>query len=104
VIHGRLPGIWAVAIALVCLVVSLVAPRLLRPLNRVWLRLGLLLHHVVNPVVMALVYYTAVVPTGLILRARGKDLLRLRRDPEADSYWISRQPPGPPPDSMPRQF
>jgi hypothetical protein len=41
---------------------------------------------------------------ALVLRALGKDLLRLKRDPKADSYWIAREPPGPAPGSMSKQF
>ena len=80
------------------------APRLLHPLNRVWFALGLLLHHVVNPVVMALMFYGAILPMALLLRALGKDLLRLKREPQAASYWIAREPPAPAPDSMSKQF
>ena len=100
---GRL-RIWALVLAVVFLAAGLLAPPLLAPLNRIWTRLGLLLHHVVNPIIMALVYYVAVVPMGILLRARGKDLLRLRRDRDVASYWIIRDPPGPPADSMIRQF
>lgn len=84
--------------------VALVHAPLLAPLNRAWLRLGLFLFKIVNPVVMLLIYATTVVPIGLALRLAGKDLLRLRRDPEAASYWIPRQPPGPAPDSLRNQF
>ncbi len=101
---GGAVRLWALAIALAFLAAAFLAPRLLAPLNLIWFRLGLLLHRVVNPLVMAVVYYGAVVPTGLILKARGKDLLRLKRDPDAKSYWIVRDPPGPPPGSMSRQF
>jgi hypothetical protein len=85
-------------------VVALLRPSLLAPLNRAWLRLGLFLFKVVNPIVMFLIYATTVVPIGLFLRLRGKDLLRLRRDPAATSYWIPREPPGPTPESMRNQF
>jgi Saxitoxin biosynthesis operon protein SxtJ len=103
-VSGRQLRWWAFALAVIFLAATFLAPRLLTPLNRIWFRLGLVLHHVVNPVVMALVYYSAVVPMGLLMRARGKDLLRLKRDPALESYWIVRDPPGPPPGSMSRQF
>ena len=69
-----------------------------------WLAFGLLLHQVLNPIVLALLFFGAVLPTGLVMRALGKDLLRLRLKPETDSYWIARQPPGPAPESMVDQF
>jgi hypothetical protein len=95
---------WSLGLALAFLAAALLVPRVLAPLNRLWLMFGLLLHAVVNPIVMALLFFTTVTPIALIMRARGKDPLRLRRDPDARSYWIERQPPGPMPDTMPRQF
>ena len=69
-----------------------------------WFQLGLLLHKVVNPIVMALVFFGTVLPTGLIMRALGKDPLRLKWQADANSYWIERRPPGPAPESMKDQF
>jgi hypothetical protein len=83
---------------------ALAAPRILAPLNRLWLKLGLLLHKVVTPIIMALLFYGVVTPMGVLMRLLGKDLLRLKRDPGAASYWIERQPPGPAPDTMKNQF
>src|ERR1700694_1484406 len=87
---------WTGGLAALLLVAGLFRPSVLNPLNRAWLKFGLLLHGVVNPVVMALLFYGSVLPTGLVMRILGKDLLRLKREPGADSYWIVREPPGPP--------
>ncbi|MPZ36583.1 MAG: hypothetical protein GEU95_00735 [Rhizobiales bacterium] len=103
-LSGGTPRLWASAIAAGFLGAALVAPKLLSPFNRAWFQVGLALHRVVNPIVMAVIYYGTVVPIGLILRARGKDPLRLKRDPDAPSYWITRDPPGPPRGSMTKQF
>jgi Saxitoxin biosynthesis operon protein SxtJ len=86
------------------LVTALLIPAALNPLNRAWLKLGLLLHKIVNPVVMGLVFYGAVLPTGLVMRAMGRDLLRLKPQPKAESYWIVRTPPRPAPKTMKDQF
>ncbi|MEX0693934.1 MAG: hypothetical protein WD075_05790, partial [Rhodospirillales bacterium] len=80
------------------------AKPLLRPLNLLWFKFGLLLYKIVNPVVMALLYYTTMVPTGLLMKLFGKDPLNRTFDAEAKSYWIERDPPGPEPESMKRQF
>jgi hypothetical protein len=95
---------WSLVIAAGFLAAAFVAPRLLAPLNRLWFRFGMLLGHIVSPVVMAIIFYLTVLPTGLAMRLLGKDLLRLRFDPEAESYWIHRDPPGPAPDSLKQQF
>jgi hypothetical protein len=95
---------WTGGVAALFVVAALLRPAVLHPLNLLWLRFGLLLHRIVNPVVMALLFYGTVLPTGLVMRVMGKDLLRLKRQPDADSYWIVRQPPGPSPDTMRDQF
>ena len=95
---------WLGGIAVLFLAAAYLWPAALKPLNRLWFRFGLLLHKVVNPMVMGLLFYVAVLPTGLIMRAMGKDLLRLKREPDSDSYWIVRRPPGPAPETMKDQF
>ena len=84
--------------------VALVAPRILAPLNWVWTKFGLLLFHIVSPIMLAVLFYVCIAPIGVILRFMKKDLLRLHYDPSADSYWIKRDPPGPAPDSLKNQF
>jgi hypothetical protein len=101
--HGR-SWPWTGSAGVLLLGAALLYPSVLAPLNRVWFKFGLLLHKVVNPIIMALMFYGAVLPTGLVMRALGHDLLRQKRDPGADSYWIRREPPGPAPESMIDQF
>jgi hypothetical protein len=84
--------------------VTFTAPAILRPLNILWLKFGLLLSKIVNPVVMGLLFFTVITPIGLILRARGKDLLRMKRDPSAASYWIPKSEADPETSSMSNQF
>lgn len=102
--HGQDVRLWAVGVAVAFAIVALAAPRLLRPLNLLWFRFGMLLHHVVTPVVMGLLFFVALTPVGLLMRATGKDPMRLRREANATSYWIVRQPPGPAPETMKHQF
>jgi hypothetical protein len=77
--------IWAAAISLILLLLSFVAPGLLTPFNRLWTKFGLLLHHIVNPIVMGLIFFLTVAPTGFVFRLLGKDPLRLKFDPNAKS-------------------
>jgi O-antigen/teichoic acid export membrane protein len=96
--------LWAVFISISFGGLAFVVPGLLEWPNRLWQRVGMLLHHIVSPVALALVFYLAIMPTGLVMRLFGKDFLCLKRDPQAKSYWIERMPPGPAPDSMKNQF
>ncbi len=95
---------WTGGLAVLFLAAGLFAPSRLHPLNLIWLKFGFLLHRIVNPIVMALLFYGTVLPTGLVMRMLGKDLLRLKRQPDAESYWIVRAPPGPAPETMRDQF
>jgi hypothetical protein len=103
-IHGAAPRWWALGLAAAFAAVALARPQLLHPLNRAWLAFGRLLHRVVSPLVMGMVFFTVVTPTGWIMRLRGKDVLSLKRRPDRDSYWITREPSPPQPESMKRQF
>ena len=84
--HGGLVRWWSIAIGTIFLACALLAPRLLRPLNQLWFKFGLLLHHVVNPIVMFVLYFGAMVPMGLVVRALRKDLLHLKLDERGESY------------------
>jgi hypothetical protein len=95
---------WTFAIAALFLAVTLMHAPLLRPLNLLWFKFGMLLHRIVNPLVMGLLFFGTVLPIGLALRAARKDLLGLLWDRQADSYWIVRRPPGPAPETMKDQF
>jgi len=95
---------WAIVVAAASLATALLRPSLLAPLNRLWTWVGLLLHRVVSPLVLGVLFFLVVTPVGLLMRARGKDPLRLRSDRVSNSYWIERRPPGPAPDSMRNQF
>ena len=103
-INDAAPRWWALGCAGVMLLITLVKPNLLAPLNRLWFKFGMLLAKIINPIVMFLIYVTTMVPIGLLLRLSGKDLLSLKLDSDENSYWIERAPPGPEPDSLTEQF
>jgi hypothetical protein len=102
--QGGSPRWWSLIGAAAFLVSAIAVPRALRPLNRLWLRFGLLLNKIVGPIVLGILFYLVVTPIGLAMRMAGKDPLRLKWRPEADTYWIERQPPGPAPDTIKNQF
>ena len=79
-------------------------PQTLNPANRAWLKLGLLMYRVVNPVIMALLFFGTILPIGLAMRLFGKDFLNLARDRSSPTYWLPRSDPRPPSQSMRQQF
>lgn len=96
------PAAFAVGAAFAAAAVLM--PRVLHPLNVVWMRFGALLNKVVSPVILGAVFLVAFVPFGLLFRLTGRDALNRSFEPGRRSYWIDRTPPGPPPQSFPRQF
>ena len=96
--------LWALSASGVFLLFTMLRPQTLAPLNLVWTRLGALLHRLVSPVALGIVFYLTVMPMGFLLRMAGKDLLRLKADSQAKSYWIPREPPGPDPKNMKHLF
>ncbi|MBK6581478.1 MAG: hypothetical protein IPJ33_00200 [Gammaproteobacteria bacterium] len=95
---------WALLVSGAFLVPTLVYPQVLAPLNKLWFRFGMLLGRIINPVVMFIMYALVMVPVGLVLKLMRKDLLRLKPDARASTYWIQRTPPGPTPESLKDQF
>jgi hypothetical protein len=103
-LHLGTPRWWALIVAAAFGLVGLAQPQLLHPLNRAWLALGRLMHRVVSPIVLGLVFFIAVTPIAWIMRRRGKDVLSLKRRPDLSTYWITRPPQEPDTETMKRQF
>jgi hypothetical protein len=80
----------ALSMAAILAAVSLIAPSLLKPVNILWFRLGLLLHRIVNPIVMFAVFALVFVPGGAIMRL-WRDPLRSKRTTGESTYWIERE-------------
>lgn len=103
-LHGEAIRWWASGVAAGFALLAMLKPVLLAGLNRLWIKLGVLLGKVVSPIALGILFFGVITPIGLFIRLTGKDPLRLKFNPDADSYWIPREPPGPAPDSMTNQF
>ena len=102
---GSHPEGWLfLAGSVILFVVTLARPSILSPLNRAWFKFGLLLGQVVNPLILGVVFFLVITPIAVIRRLLGKDSLRLKSKPSLESYWIDRNPLGPKPNSMTKQF
>ena len=95
---------WALVMAGLLLLVALLAPKILHPANRLWTQLALLMNRVVSPVAMGVIFFLVATPLGALMRLFGQDPLKLRFDASAQSYWVTRIPPGPDPAAMRNQF
>ncbi len=82
--------IWSIIIAIIFLVLAFLKPKLLKPLNHNWIKLGEIIGKVIAPIVMALVFFIIVTPISFLVRVLGKDLLKLKFS-KNNSYWIKRK-------------
>ena len=82
--------VWALVLSVIFLLLAYIAPKTLILPNKIWFKFGMLLGSIVAPIVMAIVYFVTVLPTGLIMNLLGKDLLKQKLDKNVKSYWIER--------------
>jgi hypothetical protein len=81
--------IWALAISLIFLSLALLNSKLLTPLNRLWMKFGLIIGSIISPIVMGIIYFGVVTPTGFILRLFKKDVLNLKFNKDK-TYWVKK--------------
>ena len=85
--------IWALVVSIIFFLLAFLAPKILVLPNKLWFKFGLLIGSIVAPIVITLIYFVTVVPTGLIMRLLGNDLLKQKLDNNAKSYWVKRSEP-----------
>jgi hypothetical protein len=93
----------ALPITLGLVIVSFLQPVLLRPLTIFWFHFGRLIHRIINPIMMLIMFVLVFIPAGMIMRI-WRDPLRSRRMPKASSYWIERGQSAGGAESMTNQF
>lgn len=93
----------AIALSVFFLLAGFLAPALLRPLNKLWFQLGLLMGRVVSPIVLGAIFFILLSPIAILMRVFGRDELKLKKR-DVSSYWVERQPHGPNPESFKEQF
>ena len=84
--------LWSLVISLIFLILGLLNSNILSPLKRLWIKFGLYLGKIINPIVMGIIFFLVVTPTGLFMRLLKKDLLNLKFN-DNDTYWIERKGP-----------
>tara|TARA_B100001996_G_C18392816_1_gene489879 strand:- start:181 stop:570 length:390 start_codon:yes stop_codon:yes gene_type:complete len=82
--------IWSIAISIIFLILGLINSKLLTPLNKIWFKFGIILGNFIAPIVMGLVYFFVVTPTGLLMKIFKKDLINLKKNNDK-TYWIEKK-------------
>ena len=84
--------VWSITISFTFLVLGLLNSKILTPLNKLWFKFGIFLGKIISPLIMGIIFFLVVTPTGLIMRMLGKDLLNLKNK-KNKSYWIEKTEP-----------
>ena len=84
--------IWSATISFIFLVLGLFNSKILTPLNKYWFKFGIFLGKIISPMIMGIIFFLVVTPTGLIMRLLGKDILNLKYN-KNQSYWIEKNGP-----------
>ena len=103
-LRSKAPRLWALVPAAILIVAGVLRPSVLTVPNRLWMKLAELISKITNPIILSLMFFLLFTPAAIVCRLLGKDLLRLKAEKELDTYWIARQPAGPPPETMSNQF
>lgn len=81
--------LWSLIVSIVFLILGLLNSNILNPLNKIWFKFGILLGKIFSPIILGVIYFFVVTPTGLVMRLIKKDLLNLKFN-NSDSYWIKK--------------
>ena len=82
---------WAILIAVIFLVLGVFNSSLLTPLNKIWIKFGILLGSFISPIIMGVIFFCVVFPTGIIIKLFKKNFIGLKYENNQKSYWIKKQ-------------
>ena len=82
--------LWSLTLSIIFLILGILNSKFLTPLNKLWIKFGFFLGAIVSPIVMGIVYFLVVTPTGLFMRLLGKDLLKKDKVKNVSTYWLKR--------------
>ena len=88
--HNLDISIWLWGIGLLFLILGFILPFILRPVYRLWMLLAFFIGGIVSRVILTVLFYVVLTPTGLVLRLFGKDILDKKFDKRRESYWVKK--------------
>ena len=81
---------WSLLVSFVFLILGLLNSKILTPLNKLWFMFGIFLGNFISPIIMGIIFFFVVTPTGLIMRLFKKDLINLKKN-NNKTYWIEKK-------------
>ena len=92
------------ALAFIFAFLGLVAPKALRPVFDIWIKIALVLNFIVTHVVPTVAFFLTVVPIGILMRLFGHDPLDRALDKNVDTYWQDADTPADEPEGYTKQY
>ena len=84
--------LWSLIISFIFFILGILNSKILTPLNKLWFKFGIFLGKIVSPIIMGIIFFFVVTPTGVLMRIFGKDILNLKYN-NNKSYWIEKTEP-----------
>ncbi len=88
-IQNKEPRVWSLVISIIFLILGILNSKILTPLNKFWMKFGLFLGNLISPIVMGIIYFGVITPTGIIMRILKKDILSLKKK-NKKTYWLEK--------------
>ncbi len=86
-IQDKEPRVWSLIISIIFLILGIINSKILSPLNKFWMKFGLFLGNLISPIVMGIIYFGVITPTGILMRILKKDILNLKKN-NKKTYWL----------------
>ena len=77
-------------ISMIFFTITILKSDLLYYPNKIWFEIGTLLGKIVSPLVMGIIFFSTVTPTGIAMRLLKKDLLKKKFETKKKTYWVNK--------------
>ena len=78
-------------IGIILILFGLALPNVLKPINKIWMTLAIILGWFMSRVILIILFYLIITPIGFLWRLFRRDALKLKWDNSVSSYWEDRE-------------
>ena len=91
IITRKNSALYFAALGLLITLTGLTVPQVLKPLNKIWMTISIILGWFMTRIILTILFYIALTPIGLLSKLFKKDFLDLNIEKERQSYWQKRE-------------
>jgi len=86
-LSGKSSSVVIGGIGVLLILFGLILPTILKPLNKIWMILAVILGWFMSRLILFILFYIVIAPIGFFLKMMGKDFLSRKSDENYKSYW-----------------